>query len=61
MSSWCNLKDMYCSMATTNGYCQLTACRYRTDSMPVYNDDIVICKNGYIPINGYIPVKWLKT
>ena len=50
---WCKLKDKYCSMATIDGYCQVTACIRSTEQTPTCNDD-------YIP-DGYIPIKWLKT
>lgn len=62
MKSWCKLKGIYCSMANTNGHCQLTACMHTTNSMSVYNgESIATCKDGYIPIKGYIPIEWLKT
>ena len=60
MNSWCKLKDIYCSMANTNGYCQLSSCMYITDSMSVCDNALVTYKDRYIPIKGYIPIKLLK-
>lgn len=28
MNNWCRLKDIYCSMATINGYCQVATCKH---------------------------------
>lgn len=65
MKRWCKQMDMYCSMATTNGYCQVTACTHMAEPMPICNDE-----NAAMPyetpkvnwaVDGYIPIEWIKT
>lgn len=42
MKSWCKLMSMSCSMATINGYCQVTACVHMAKPMPICNDENAI-------------------
>lgn len=62
--SWCKQMGMYCSMATINGYCQVTACMNMAEPMPICNDE-----NATMPyetpkvnwkVDGMIPVEWIK-
>lgn len=64
MKSWCKLMNTYCSMATINGYCQVTACTQMTEPMPICNDE-----NATMPyetpkvnrkVDGMISIKWMK-
>ena len=65
INKWCRQMGLYCPMATTNGYCQVTACKYMAEPMSICNNE-----NAAMPyktpkvnwtVNGYIPIEWLKT
>lgn len=55
---------MYCSMATTNGYCQVTACKHMAEPMPICNDENAVMPYETPKVNwtvdGYIPIEWIK-
>ena len=55
---------MYCSMATTNGYCQVTACTHMAEPMPICNDENAVMPYETPKVNwnvdGMIPVEWIK-
>ena len=63
MNRWCKQMDMYCPMAATNGYCQITACINMAKPMPICNSE-----NAAMPyetpkvnwkVDGMIPVEWI--
>lgn len=65
MKRWCRIMSMYCPMATTNGYCQVTACMHLAEPMPTCNDENAVMPYETPKVNwtvdGYIPIKWLET
>ena len=65
MNRWCKLMSMFCSMATINGYCQVTACMHMAEPMPICNDENAVMPYETPKVNwkvdGYIPIERLKT
>lgn len=64
MNRWCKQMGMYCSMATTNGYCQVTACKHMAEPMPICNDENAVMPYETPKVNwnvdGMIPIEWIK-
>lgn len=64
MKNWCKLCNMSCSMATINGYCQVTACTQMAEPMPICNDENAIMPYETPKVNpkvdGMISVEWMK-
>lgn len=64
MNRWCKLMGMYCPMATTNGYCQVTACKHMAEPMPICNNENAVMPYETPKVNwtvdDYIPIEWLK-
>ena len=64
MKRWCKQMSMYCSMATTNGYCQVTACMHMAEPMPICNDENAVMPYETPKVNltasGYIPIEWIN-
>lgn len=64
MKSWCKLMNMYCSMATINGYCQVTACTHMAEPMPICNDENAIMSYETPKVNrkvdGMISIEWIE-
>ena len=64
MKRWCKPKGIYCSMATTNGYCQVTACIHMAEPMPICNDENAVMPYETPKVNwnvdGMIPIEWIE-
>ena len=64
MKRWCKPKGIYCSMATTNGYCQVTACIHMAEPMPICNDENAVMPyetpKGNWNVDGMIPIEWIE-
>ena len=64
MKRWCKLMNMYCSMATINGYCQVTACMHMAEPMPICNDENAIMPYETPKVNwkvdGMIPIEYIQ-
>lgn len=64
INRWCKQMGMYCSMATTNGYCQVTACIHMAEPMPICNDENAIMPYKTPKVNckvdGMIPIEWIR-
>lgn len=64
MKSWCKLMSMSCSMATINGYCQVTACTHMAEPMSICNDGNAVMPYETPKVNwkvdDMIPIEWIE-
>ena len=64
INRWCKRMGMYCPMATTNGYCQVTACVHMAKPMPICNDENAAMSYETPTVNwtiaGMIPIEWIR-